>query len=355
MSISRRRFLSLGAAATSLLLGSCSSKEQKSANNNQLRIYSWPDYLHPEAIPEFSKRYNAEIIYDAVSSNEGLLAKFQAGASDYDIVVPSSYALGKLIELKLLAELDHEKLPNFKNIQKRFQTSAVDPGCKHSVPYTFGTTGIAYNASAFRLPFQHPQDWDIFWDERLSHRLTLLEDPRETFGMALKHKGFSINTHNPAELDIAFQALKSQKNKTMCYTSDQVIVYLATGDALVSLAYSGDAKQASRSNSDVSYIIPQSGASMWTDNVCIPKSAPNPDLAYKWINYILEPEVSAAITNYTFYATPNETARKFVKPELLSDPGMYPDDTILDRCEEMKDVGDAIFMYDRLWTELKCV
>lgn len=355
MSISRRRFLSLGAAATSLLIGACGNREERSTHKNQLRIYSWPDYLHPEAIPEFCKRHNAEVIYDAVSSNEGLLAKFQAGASDYDIVVPSSYALGKLIELNLLAELDHEKLPNFKNIYPRFRTSAVDPDCKHSIPYTFGTTGIAYNSEAFRAPFHSPDDWDIFWDERLSHRITLLEDPRETFGMALKHNGFSINTHNPGELDIAFQSLKKQKPQTMCYTSDQVIVYLATGDALVSLAYSGDAKQASRSNNNVAYVIPKSGASMWTDNVCIPRSAPNPDLAYAWINYILEPQVSAAITNYTFYATANETARKFVKPELLNDPGMYPSDAILDSCEEMKDVGDAIFMYDRLWTELKCI
>ncbi len=357
MQLSRRQFLQ-SAAATAIggsLSTGCSERAEKS-EKKELSIYSWPDYIQPEAIPEFEKRYGIKVVYDTVSSNEGLIAKFQAGASDYDIIVPSNYAVAKLKELNGLREIERDKLSNFKYLMPRFQTSAFDAGRHYSIPYTFGTTGIAYNQAApcFKNGV-YPVDWDSFWDANISGRMTLLEDARETIGVALKKQGRSINTRDEEQIRAACNELKSQKKYVMCYTSDQVIVYLTSGDSWLSLAFSGDAQQAARSNKDIRYIIPHSGASMWVDNLCIPKNAPHPDYAHLWINYMLEPKVAASLSNYTNYASPNQEARKHVNTELLHDKNLYPEDNILDRCEEIADVGKAVFVYDRLWTELKCV
>lgn len=354
--VSRRDFLRLlgGTAFGAGVLSGCSSESRRvDADEDQVNIYSWPDYLDPGCIPEFKRRHGVKVVYDTVSSNEALIAKFAAGASEYDVVVATSYGVKKLIELDILQPLDKDKLPNLKNIMPRFFHTSFDPGCKFSAPYTFGTTGIAFNQTAFPANKQ-PTDWDVFWDEPLKGRMTLLEDARETIGLALKKRGFSFNSKNEREIDLAVNDLKAQKPLTMCYTSDQVIIYLASGDALVSLAYSGDANQARRSNSDVRYIIPASGTSMWLDNMCIPKSAPHPDKAHLWINYMLEAKVAAAIANYTYYATPNAAALPLVNQELREDKWLYPPDALLDKCEEIADVGKALFYYDRLWTELKC-
>jgi spermidine/putrescine transport system substrate-binding protein len=357
--VGRRRFLFetfTALAGTATMLGGCSNSRTASESSaRQLNIYSWPDYISPEIIPNFEKRYGIKVVYDTVSSNEGLLAKFQAGASNYDIVVPSGYMVKQLKKLDLLQKINKDKLPNFKNIAERFRNPAFDRHCEYSMPYTFGTTGIAFNKHAFGgQEKDEPHDWDAFWDKRAAGRMTLLDDPRETLGLALKRKGVSYNSTDPHLVEQACEDLKAQKPSVMCYTSDQVIVYLASGDSLLSLAFSGDAHQATRQNPDVKYIIPQSGASMWVDNMCIPKAAPHPDNAHLWLNYMMEPEVAASIANYTYYATPNQPALKLVKPEMLAMKSLYPDEELLDKCEEIDDIGSAIFLYDRMWTELKC-
>jgi spermidine/putrescine transport system substrate-binding protein len=336
------------------MLWGCQAPE-KTDSSKQLNIYSWADYLFPGMIENFERRFGIKVVYDTFSSNEALIAKFEAGAADYDIIVPTMYGVTKLRQLKHLGRIDHDRLPNYKNIMPRFTKMAFDPGLNYSIPYTFGTTGIAYNKKAYdELAVKPPTDWHAFFDDRLKGRMTLLEDARETLGMAMKMRGHSFNSTQEPIVAQACKDMIVQKPLTMCYSTDQVIIYLASGDSRLSLAYSGDALQARRSNEDIEYIIPASGASMWIDNMCIPASAPHVDNAHLWINYVLEPEVSAALSNFTYYPTPNLAAAKFVKPELLNNKSLYLPESVLDKCEEIEDVGDAIFIYDRLWTELKC-
>lgn len=354
MPLTRRQFLTIAAATTIGGLNSSCSASKRESETRQLNIYSWPDYIQPEAIPEFEKRHNIKVVYDTVSSNEGLLAKLQAGAANYDIVVPSNYAVTKLRKLGLLHPIEHDRLKNFKNLMPRFRESSAGDNHEFAVPYTFGTTGIAFNESIFTSPGEYPTDWDAFWDERFKQRMTLLEDPRESLGMALKRRGHSVNTVSEELVHAACNDLKQQKKLLMCYTSDQVITCLSTGDSHLSLAFSGDAQQAARENKSVKYIIPASGCSMWTDNLCIPKGAPHPELAHLWIDYILEAKTSAALSNFTLYATPNEAALQYVDTELKQNKELYPSDNVLARCEEIKDIGSAIFTYDRQWSELKC-
>lgn len=376
MSVTRRAFLRgmTGALLAPSLIG-CRQGETRARieagvdEGKTLNIYSWADYVHPDTIPNFEKRFGVRVVYDTFASNEALLAKLQAGATDYDIVVPTGYMLHQLVRLGLLAEIDHSKIPNLKNIMPRFQRAAHDPGLKHSVPYTWGTTGIGYNTAALQSSFMQtdsdsamgvismaktPADWNVLWDEKMANRITLLEDSREVIGMALKRRGHSYNTKEEKLIRQATDDLKQQKPLTMCYSSDMIITQLVSGDCWLALVYSGDAYQAMRQNEDVRYVIPVSGCSIWLDSLCIPKSAPHPERAYEWINYILEPAVGAAISNYTRYATPNQLAMPLIQNDLKNDRMLYPSESVLARCEEIGDVGSALFLYDRMWTELKC-
>ncbi len=343
------------AAANSSLLG-CVRSAQRSSDNKQLNIFSWADYLPPNAIEDFEKQFGIKVVYDTYGSNEAMLARLEAGSVDYDVIVPSGYALAKLKALKLLQPIDKERLPNLKNLIGRFTNMPSDPGGVVSVPYTFGTTAIGYNAAAFAAAgMKEPDDWEIFWDKTFAGRMTMLEDVRETIGFALRRRGDSYNSTNAEAIKAAEKDLAAEKPLLMCYTSDQVIIYLGSGDALLSLAYSGDAHQASRWNKDVRYAIPHTGASLWVDTMCIPATAPHPTNAHMWINYMLDPQVSASLTNHTYYATPNQAALKYVTPWMLQDRTLYPSDALLDKCEQIQDVGNAILLYDRAWTELKCV
>jgi spermidine/putrescine transport system substrate-binding protein len=358
--MSRRQFLQRAStyslAAGSLLAGCSSSTSSDRVAKNQVNIFSWADYLPPHGIEEFEKRYGIRVVFDTFASNESLLARMEAGSSDYDIIVPSSYIVPKLNALHLLRPIDKERIPNSKYLMTRFTQMSFDPGGKYAIPYAFGTTGIGYNRAAFKAAgATEPRDWDVFWDQRFKGRMTLLEDSRETLGFALKRRGHTCNTVDPVAIEQAKNDLIVQKPLTMCYTSDQVIVSLAGGDAQLSLVFSGDAHQAGHWNSDVRYTIPESGASTWIDSLCIPAGAPHVENAHKWINFLLEPQISAALTDYTFYATPNHGALKYISKANLNDPTLYPSEAVLDKCDEIKDIGNGLFLFDKAWTELKCV
>jgi len=351
--VNRREFLKLASGTVfGAATGACSSTSSRNASAKQVNIYSWADYLHPDAIPEFQRRTGVRVVYDTFASNEALLAKVQAGASDYDIIVPTSYLVKVLKKMGKLSVLDHDRIHGLSNLMARFQDPKYDPHLEHCVPYTWGTTGIAYNKRVFGQTV--PTSSDIFWDKTYAHRMTLLDDSRETIGMALKRKGGSFNERKEPEIRAALNDLIMQKPLTMCYTSDQVIVQLTSGDSWLSLVYSGDAYQAQRDNPDVKYVIPAGGASIWLDNFCIPNGAPHVENAYKWLNYMLEPEVAAKTSSYTRYATPNEKAFRLLGADITGDANLYPAEKVMDKCEEIGDLGPALFTFDRCWTELKC-
>lgn len=351
--LDRRQFL--GGLFSTILLSGCAKSSQ---SEHSLNILSWADYLHPDTIPEFERRYGKKVIYDTFASNEALLSKLQAGGTKYDIIVPSSYMVKQIKKLDILAPIDHDRIKLLGNLMERFQNPSFDPGLKHCVPYTWGTTGLGFNSKVLSekglLHGNERLSWEVFWDKRLAQRMTLLDDGREVIGMSLKRHGHSYNTVDEATMRPAIDDLKLQKPLTMCYTSDQVIVELSSGDSYLSQVFSGDAFQAQRSNSDVGYHIPAEGASIWSDNFCIPRTAPNPDNAYLWLNYLLEKEVAAACANFTHYATANAAAFPLVDSSLKADPNLYPPDKVIAKCEDLKDIGAAVFTYDRLWTELKC-
>ena len=184
--------------------------------------------------------------------------------------------------------------------------------------------------------------------------MTLLDDAREAIGMAAKSLGFSYNTRDLGQLRQSVDRLIAHKADAMCFSSDQVITALASGDAHLSQVFSGDAYQAMRENKNIGYAIPIEGASIWTDNFCILATAPHKDAAYAWIQYMLEPAVAAACANYTRYAIANALALPLIESSLRDDPNLYPPDAVMARLEELAEIGSFVSVYDRLWTELKC-
>ncbi len=363
----RRDFLIAGATLFGASLSACKfaayKREEFDESQKQLNVFSWADYLHPATIPEFEKRTGIKVVYDTFASNEALLAKLQAGGSKYDIIVPTSYMVKQLIKMDKLAEIDHAKLTGLDRLISRFRDPSYDHHLKHSIPYTWGTTGIAFNydAVADRLGSDFAKraqagdvTQDIFWEQKLGGRITLLDDARESIGMSLKRLGGSYNSLDTPQIEKATAELLVQKPLTMCYTSDQVITQLAAGDSWLALAFSGDAYQANRDNKSVRYVIPKSGTSIWVDNMCIPREAPHMEHAYAWLDFMLDPDVAAAIADHTRFASPNKIALSRISSELRDDPNLYPPESVLEKCEDLGDIGNAVFVYDRMWTELKC-
>lgn len=318
--------------------------------DRQLNLYIWSNYASKEMLAKFEQRYNLKVRVELYDSNEALLAKLQTGLVDYDLVVPSDYMVSILIKQGLLQPTDREQLTNWNYLDERFLNQSFDPGNNYSIPYTWGTTGIGYRKDKLQGT---PDSWDVMWDSRYKDRISMLDDMRENFAAALKRQGKSLNTIDDKELSAAAQILKEQKPLVKTYDSGTFAELLVSGDAWLAHGFSGQIGKAMNENPNIGYIVPKEGCTIWTDNLCIPKNAPHPELALLFINFLLEPEISGENTNITGYSTPNKGARNFIKKELLNNPAIFPSDEDLKRAEFIKDLGPAIQTYDRYWTEIK--
>ena len=328
--------------------GATTPTTQKLADS--LNFYNWSDYIAEDTIPNFQQRYGVKVTYDNYSSNDTLLAKLQSGASGYDIVVPSDYMVTTMLQLGLLQEIDLANVPNLANLYPRFREEPFDPGNKYSVPWQWGTTGIGYNEE--KVPDFKPT-WDMLWDAKYKGRITMLTETRDIFAVALFKLGYDPNTVDQGQIDEAKQLLIQQKPLLKHYTSDTYIDELSANDAYLSHGYSGDVFQAQADNPKVQYAIPQEGAIIWVDSMCIPKDAPHKYTAEVFMNYILEPQVGAAISNYVSYASPNQKSEQFIDKEILDNPGIYPAQAVLDKCQFIKDVGKDTEKYNKAYQELK--
>ncbi len=348
-------------------------KEASSADTNkansgldkELSVYNWADYIDEEVLKNYTKEYGIEIIYDTFASNEDLIAKLQAGATGYDIIFPSGQGVAQVIELGLVAKLDHNNIPNLKNIDPKFLNSPDDPGSQYCVPYQWGSTGIAYRKDVFGdTP---PDSWAYLFDPEQAQKwqkaggINVLNDQRELIGAALKFLGYSVNDTDEAHLQEAKEVILKAKPYFRSFNSeDYDESLLVPGEVVISHAWNGDAAQAASKTIDEAtgespwvYIIPKEGSVIYQDGICVTASSTRKATAEHFINYLLDAENGAAITNYTYYASPNAAAKEFILPEILNDPGIYPPQEVIDKLEYFKPLGEAIFLYDQIWTDIK--
>jgi spermidine/putrescine-binding protein len=322
-----------------------------------MNLYGWSDYIPQKLLDNFTAKYGIKVNYDTYSSNEEMLAKLQAGASGYDVVIPSDYTVSIMTKQGMLDPLDMSQIPNFKNVDPRFTNPNYDPGNKYTIPYQWGTSALIYDKA--RVPFV-PKSYSDLWDPRFKGKLVMLDDEREVIGMALQVLGYDRNSTDPNQLQQAEQKLIALKPNILKFDSDTPETVIISGEAWAGLTYNGNASLAYQSDPNVVYICPTEGCGIWFDNLAIPKGAPHPDAALKFLNFILDPAESVLISQEYPYSNPNAAAIDYMKTNLASFYSSYmafsgtnPSPDFLKGAKPIVDVGQATTLYDSLWTDFK--
>lgn len=321
-------------------------------NPKVVNLAIWSNYITPALLQAFEKKYGVRVQVSNYSSNEELLAKLQAGASGYDVAVPSDYMVFVMNKLGVLQAIDRAQIPNYKLIGSRFLKKSFDPENGYSIPYHWGTTGIAVNKKIYK---GNVKGWKTFFENAdLGGRFSLLDDPRETIGAALKALGYNMNSKNPNELQEAKQLLLSTRKKIKAFTSEPKMS-LIHGELAVTHTYMVDAYQAKNEQpkSEIEYMVPEEGGTFWIDSLVIPKGATHPKQAHQLIDFLLEAKASAQASLSLFSAPTVPTALPLLPKAFTSNLGLFPADSILAKCEMLEDLGEAQDLWDRTWTEVK--
>jgi spermidine/putrescine transport system substrate-binding protein len=328
------------------------SPDAAKAASKQLYIYTWSSYTDQPLLERFAKETGIKAIADVFDSNEAMLSRLQAGGGGaYSIIYPSDYMVDKMVELDMLTPLDFSRITGINQLLPRFQNPAYDPGNRHSVPLSWGTTGLIYNTKKLK---QAPEDWDYLWkhQQELSQRMTLLSDVREVMGAVLKMLGYSYNSTNVQQVQQAYEKLVELKPSVASFTTDAWRDQMLSGDLLLAMCYSSDANEVIGENEDLQYVLPKSGSSFWMDTLAIPKTASNIEGAYDWINFMLQPDVAAQICERLSFATPNKVAFNKLSSKVQSNQNLFPPESELKLCEGIAPVGDFSEVYDNYWTKL---
>jgi spermidine/putrescine-binding protein len=343
-------------AILAVLLAACGGAARQAAST-ELNLYAWSEYIPQSLLDSFSKDTGIKVNYDTYSSNEELIAKLQAGASGYDVIIPSDYTVDILRKQDMLDPIDLAQIPNFKNIDDRFKNPEYDPGNKYTVPYQWGTVGLAYDTTKVTNP---PTRWADMWDPAYKGQIVLLDDEREVLGMVLTVLGYDKNSTDPKQLEEAKQKFLALKDNIKLYDSDSPKTALLSGEVLLGLVWNGEGAIAHAENPNITYICPEEGCGIWFDNLAVPKGAPHKDAAFKFLNYILDAKNSIEITKAFPYSNPNKAALDYWK---TVDPAAYdaymsftatnPSAQDIAKAHMVKDVGDATQLWDTVWTEVK--
>lgn len=322
-------------------------QENQEMMNRTLYLYAVSNYFPEEIIKKFESLCSCHVQYDYFASNEELLAKLQAGASGYDVLVPSDFIVKALAASQLIIELDKSKIPNLKNIAPEFLGTPYDPENKYTVPFKWGTTGFIYNTDRVKEALN---SWDQVFQPKYAGKISLLDDEREAIGSQLLSLGFSVNTVDPEQLDKAKKLFFERKKMVKALSSDPRQLLLS-GDVWIAQIYSGDAMQVIHEKPHFKYAINKTGGVIWVDTLAISKGARNVDLAYQFINFMLEPEIEKMHVAKLMYSSPNKEMESANFDESLKPS--YTKRLDLTKLEFLKDLGADTQKWDQVWTEIK--
>jgi spermidine/putrescine transport system substrate-binding protein len=322
------------------------------SNQQVLSIYNYASYIAPEAIAQFEKENNLKIQYDTFENSDALYAKLKQGNPGYDVIFPADYMVRIMASENLLEPLDAAKVTNKNNLDSKWLNQTFDPGNKYSLPYQWGTMGIGYNIKATQGEIN---SWGAMFDPKYTGKIAWQDDARYTFAAVLMYLGFDPNTTNSEEINKARDLLIKNKNIIAAFVPDTGQTLLDQGEVNLTMEWSGDIFQVMKENLNLRYAIPKEGTIVFSDNMAIPKGAPHKELAEKFINFILQPEVGATISNFTHYGSPNKAAidKGLIDPKDLKNTQIYPPAEIFGKMKFLQDVGKATALYDRASTEVK--
>ena len=322
---------------------------------NELYIYNWSDYIADANIEEFKRRYGiTDFVYDTYANNEELIAKLQGGASGYDIAAPTAEYVPGMVEEGFLEKLDLTRIPNVQYIDETFKNLWWDPTNEYQVPKDYGTTGIMYRGKMLASP---PTSWREFYDLTRgseSGKVVMVDSMGDVFVFPLKMLGYSLNSLDPDELEEARQILLDVAPHLLALDSDLYQDKLASEEASMVLGWTGPllGLQDNEDTADAAYTVPSEGSLFWMDTWVMIKDAPHKDAAYAWLDFIQEPAIQAAETEFNYYATCNSEAKKLVPKEILDNEAVFPSDSAFAKLEGAEDTSGNNQRLD-IWEEFK--
>lgn len=323
-----------------------------SAGNNSITVYNWGEYIDPDLLKQFEQETGIKVVYETFDSNEGMMGKIEQGGTAYDISMPSEYMIEMMVEKELLLPIDYSKIPNSQNIDPYFLDLPFDPNNTYSLPYFWGTLGIAFNPTL--LNGQTFESWNNLWDPTLAHKIVLVDSARESIGMSLNSLGYSLNSTELDELHEAANKLKTLSPNVKAIIGDEVTQLMINSEAAIALTWSGQAADMMAVNEDIDYMIPEEGSNLWFDNMVIPRTANNIDGAHAFINFMLDAEIAAQNADYVGYSTPNRLALTFMDAEVISDERFYPDEETRSHLEVYRNLGlKMLGHYNELFLSFK--
>lgn len=323
------------------------------AAEQALNIFIWSEYLPREVVEEFERRHGCKVVVDVYEDAESMLAKVQGGgAGSYDIVVPPDYMVAAMVKQNLLAPLRLTNIPNIKNLDPKFRNPPFDPNNKFTVAYQWGTMGIyARRENGEKLE----ESWALFFDaEKQPGPIVLIDSMRDLIGAALKYRGHSLNATDTKQLKEVRDLLVEAKRRSVGFASSVAGKNkVLEKSARAAIVYSGEGGRGTAEDAETYYFIPREGSQIWVDNLVVLAKAPHRELAEKFIDFVLEPEIGAKISNFTQFTTPNAAAKKLIDPKLLRNPAIYPSEEMMATLEFLKDLGRETRLYDQVWTSVK--
>jgi spermidine/putrescine transport system substrate-binding protein len=322
------------------------------AENPEVVFFNWSDYI-PEAVLErFTAETGIRVRYSTYDSNEAMYAKLKLlGGKGYDLVMPSTYYVDKMGKEGLLRPLDKARLPGFANLDPLRLNQPFDPGNVYSVPYLWGSTGIAFNAA--RIDPAKITGWADLWRPEFRRGLLLPNDPREVFFIGLRTLGYSGNATDPGQLRETYEKLRELMQNVRLFNSESPQMLYVTGEVDAGVAWNGNIFRARKEDPNLRYVYPKEGCMLWMDNLAIPSGATHVAEAHRLIDFLLRPAVAKAIAESLNYASPNAEAVRQMDPAVRNDPIVYPPEAWLKDCEYTVDIGPAITLYSEYWSKLK--
>lgn len=328
-------------------LCSCSQAEP----NTVLYVYNWGEYIDPTVNDLFEQEFGIKVIYDEYDNNESMYATLKNNAAQYDIVFPSDYMVARLISEDMLEPLNLENIPNYSLIMDNFKGLPYDVNCQYSVPYTWGVIGLLYNTEYVD---QTPESWSDLWDSRYAGKVLMYNNSRDSIGIALIKNGFSVNTEDTEQLELAAQQVLELKRNCQAFVSDEIFNLMESGSAYMTPAYGGDALAMMEENPDLDYVIPKEGTNMYVDAMCIVKGSRNKEAAEKYINFMCRPEIAELNRAETCYSTPHQTVYDELEEDVKSELLAYPPQDVLDKTQVYNHLSKSTLdLYTKLWLKIK--
>ncbi|MBI5946144.1 MAG: spermidine/putrescine ABC transporter substrate-binding protein [Chloroflexi bacterium] len=301
----------------------CTPSPTQTPLAGEIILYNWVDYMPQSVLDAFTAEYGVKVKYTTYETMDEAVQNIGDGLA-FDVAVVEHDLILELSASGLLAELDYRNIPNFKNISADFRDLSFDPDDKHSVPYSWGTTGLLVRTDLVADP---PTHWVDLWENKYPGKIAVRPEPVELISVALKALGYRLNSENPEELEAALQHLLALKPSLIFVASDTTAVdALLNGEVSILLAWPGDALYAQGQSAATQYIMPEEGTMLWGDRFVVSRNSQNKYTAEVFLNFLLRPEIAGQIVNENQYAIANDQAIPYIDPAILGNPILYPVD-----------------------------